>query len=47
MLKSELVHHLEDGKTWEGTLTCKKQTGEKINIETRAIPVSLPSSSKR
>jgi len=46
--ENELVRQrLDHGKAWEGALLCKKRTGEQVNMETRAIPVSLSLSSKR
>jgi hypothetical protein len=45
---SDLIRQkLEHGKPWEGTLNCKRRTGDLIPLESRALPVSFSLSSKR
>ncbi|XP_059082020.1 high affinity cAMP-specific and IBMX-insensitive 3',5'-cyclic phosphodiesterase 8A-like isoform X2 [Tigriopus californicus] len=41
---SEIVRQkLDLGKSWDGFLSCKRKTGDFIQLETRAIPISIVS----
>ena len=48
MRGSDLVRQkLDHGKTWEGVLNCKRRSGDLVQMDTKALPVSFSLSSKR